>query len=492
MNVDVPVVNVDDLLPRCQFPPRGTALPCAFSGGPDSTALLVLARAAGCDVVAIHVDHGLRPTSATEARQAAALAAAIGVPFRARRVTIAPGPNLEARARAARRAALPDDAATGHTADDQAETVLINLLRGAGINGLAGMRAGPRHPLLALRRHETRALCESLGLTPVADPSNHDRRFVRNRVRDEVLPLLADVAGRDVVPLLARGAAVLAGDAHLLDELATSIDPTDARALAARATSARPPGAARLAHRRRRASARSRQRRARARGRQRRGARLRGRRRPAGRASPPAPHPDRSGACHHRTRWRSSSNLDRRYGQLRSRRRVALMATKLRGRWALGITPRHFTWILKDKLAICERPGGYGTNHRRVRRQEEIIWIRENGFGCVISIIPAPHNLHNYDELGVTSRHRPFNADDPDPWLRSFYRELHELLRNGTKVIVHGEEVGDRIVGIMGGYIRWEGLVDDDTAAITVTERIAGRQLDPFARNVILGATRLR
>ena len=57
------------------------------------------------------------------------------------------------------------------------------------------------------------------------------------------------------------------------------------------------------------------------------------------------------------------------------------MATRLRGRWALGITPRHFTWILKDKLAICERPGGYGENHRRVRRQEEIIWIRENGLG---------------------------------------------------------------------------------------------------------------
>ena len=59
-------------------------------------------------------------------------------------------------------------------------------------------------------------------------------------------------------------------------------------------------------------------------------------------------------------------------------------------------------------------------------------------------------------------------------------------------MIVHGEEVGDRIVGIMGGYIRWAGLVDDDTQAITITERIAGRQLDPFARDVILGATRLR
>ena len=76
------------------------------------------------------------------------------------------------------------------------------------------------------------------------------------------------------------------------------------------------------------------------------------------------------------------------------------MPPRLRGKWALGITPRNFTWFMKDKLAVCERPGGYGDNHRRVRRQEEIIWLRENGFGCVISIIPAPHNLHNYDELG--------------------------------------------------------------------------------------------
>ena len=70
--------------------------------------------------------------------------------------------------------------------------------------------------------------------------------------------------------------------------------------------------------------------------------------------------------------------------------------------------------------------------------------------------------------------------------------ELNELLKSNVKVIVHGEEVGDRIVGIMGGYIRWAGLVDDDTQAITVTERLAGRQLDPFARNIMMLAPNLR
>ena len=169
-----------------------------------------------------------------------------------------------------------------------------------------------------------------------------------------------------------------------------------------------------------------------------------------------------------------------------------MMAPRLRGKWAQGITPRHFIWILRDKLAICERPGGVGANHRRVRRQEEIIWLRENGFGCVISLIAAPHNLHNYDELGVAARHRPFNGEDLDRWLANFYSELDELLHAGTKVVIHGEEVGDRIVGVMGGYIRWCGLVDDGTKAIAVTERLAGRQLDPFARSVVLGAHLLR
>ncbi len=169
------------------------------------------------------------------------------------------------------------------------------------------------------------------------------------------------------------------------------------------------------------------------------------------------------------------------------------MPPRLRGKWALGITPRNFTWILKDKLAVCERPGGYGDNHRRVRRQEEIIWLRENGFSCVISIIPAPHNLHNYDELGLPYRHRPFNAaDDLAAWLKVFYSELHSMLAEGMKVVVHGEEVGDRIAGIMGGYIRWSGLVEDGSQAITITERIAGRQLDPFARELILMAHTLR
>jgi tRNA(Ile)-lysidine synthase len=205
---------------------------CAVSGGADSLALLVLAVEAGCQPTAIHVDHGLRPGSAAEAEVVRAAAERFGAGFRAERVVVAPGPNLEARARAARYSALPRGVLTGHTADDQAETVLLNLLRGAGLDGLAGMAPGG-HPLLVLRRAETRVLCADLGLEWVEDPSNVDPRHRRNRVRAELLPLLDAIVERDVAPVLARQASVLRAEAELLDELAAAVEVTDAGALAA-------------------------------------------------------------------------------------------------------------------------------------------------------------------------------------------------------------------------------------------------------------------
>lgn len=226
------MVEPAELLGRCTFPPPGALVTCAVSGGADSLALLALAVAAGCRVTAVHVDHGLRPGSADEADVVAAAAARMGAGFRAERVEVGPGPNLEARARAARYGALPPGALTGHTADDQAETVVLNLVRGAGLDGLAGM-SPTRRPILGLRRWETRALCRHQGLAVVDDPSNHDPAFRRNRIRAEVLPLLDDVAERDVAAVIARQAAVMGEEAAFLDSLAAALDPTDARALAA-------------------------------------------------------------------------------------------------------------------------------------------------------------------------------------------------------------------------------------------------------------------
>ncbi len=220
------------LLARCNFAPAGTAVTCAVSGGADSMALAALAVAAGLRVTVVHVDHGLRTGSSAEAAIVRANAELLGTAFRAEQVHLTDGPNLEARAREARYAVLPAGVLTGHTADDQAETVLLNLLRGAATSGVAGMRPGPHHPLLALRRSETAALCDALQLTVVHDPSNLDPRHLRNRVRSELLPLMAALSLRDPVPVLARQAALARDDDDLLDELAAALDPTDARALA--------------------------------------------------------------------------------------------------------------------------------------------------------------------------------------------------------------------------------------------------------------------
>ena len=180
----------------------------------------------------MHVDHGLRPGSADEALVVEAAAERFGAGFRAVRAEVAAGPNLEARARAARHAALPPGVLLGHTADDQAETVLLNLLRGAGLDGLSGFRP-EQHPIRRLRRADTHALCAHLGLRPVQDPTNTDPKFRRNRVRHELLPLLDAIAERDVAAVLARQADVLRDDGELLDQLASALDPPDAKALAA-------------------------------------------------------------------------------------------------------------------------------------------------------------------------------------------------------------------------------------------------------------------
>jgi tRNA(Ile)-lysidine synthase len=235
-----------ELLRRCRFPAAGTAVACGVSGGADSLALLALACEAGLEVTAIHVDHGARPGAAEdEAAVVADAAARFGARFERRRLDVAAGPNLEERWRDARRRALPPGTLTGHTADDRAETVLLNLLRGAGLDGLAGIRPGPTKPILALRRAETHALCADLGLHPVTDPTNVDPRFRRNRVRHELVPLLDAIAERDVAGLLVRQGDLLLDDAAFLDDLAAAVDPTDARAIAAA-----PPALARRAERR--------------------------------------------------------------------------------------------------------------------------------------------------------------------------------------------------------------------------------------------------
>ncbi len=87
----------------------------------------------------------------------------------------------------------------------------------------------------------------------------------------------------------------------------------------------------------------------------------------------------------------------------------------VKGRWAQGLEPRAFCWVIKDRLAASERPGGFARNHRKVRRQEELIWLIGHGFTHVLTILDSPHNLHAYEEAGVPHAHVPLGRHDEWP-----------------------------------------------------------------------------
>jgi tRNA(Ile)-lysidine synthase len=215
---------------------RGAHLLVAVSGGPDSTALLgalvELAAERGFVLTVGHVDHGLRGAeSAAERAGVEALGARLGVRVVTRTVQLVPGAGLEARARQARYHALGEmaDAAgatrivTGHTEDDQVETLLLRLLRGAGRRGLGGMR--PRRgrllrPLLRASRTDVRRFLAERGLPCALDRTNADLRHARNRVRRLLLPFLAAEFNPRLRPALARLADRLRDEDDLLAVLA--------------------------------------------------------------------------------------------------------------------------------------------------------------------------------------------------------------------------------------------------------------------------------
>lgn len=217
---------------------HGSTVIVALSGGADSLALAAAtafeAPKLRLRVVAVIVDHRLQDGSADAAAAAARHAESLGLEAHVVRVDVGSGGGPEAAAREARYGALraharTSDAAailTGHTLDDQAETVLLGLARGAGATSLQGMAEAADldgiallRPLLGVRRATTRAACAAEALTPWQDPHNADPRYARVRVRETVLPVLEAELGPGIAEALARTAAQLREDAEAFDEM---------------------------------------------------------------------------------------------------------------------------------------------------------------------------------------------------------------------------------------------------------------------------------
>ncbi|CCW34862.1 tRNA lysidine(34) synthetase TilS [Chthonomonas calidirosea] len=233
--------KVRKAITRYSMVQRGDTIVVGFSGGPDSTALLHALRLLQAEwdirLVAAHLHHGLRGTEADEDLSwVIAHCEAFGLELRYERADVAARRrrlklSLEQAAREMRYAFLQRVAkeegasriAVGHTLDDRVETVLMHLLRGAGMEGLVGFAAvqGPLiRPLYFVRREETKAFCAALEITPRCDSSNQSTEFLRNRIRLELLPLLKAYYSDHVEDALARMAELLAADNEVLESLA--------------------------------------------------------------------------------------------------------------------------------------------------------------------------------------------------------------------------------------------------------------------------------
>ncbi|HEX6843576.1 MAG TPA: tRNA lysidine(34) synthetase TilS [Actinomycetota bacterium] len=218
------------------FAPGDTVL-VSVSGGPDSVCLLYalwhLRRLLRIRLEAFTFDHRLRDDSATDVAYVRRVCSRLRVPCHPRVATDAParGASVEAWATTARMQAAHDvrreigaaTVAEAHTLDDQAETVLLNLVRGSGLDGLAGIWPGERgaalvQPLLAVTREEVESFCRALHLRPRRDPMNEDRRYLRTAIRLDVLPALEAATGRGVAATIARTADNLRADRRELVE----------------------------------------------------------------------------------------------------------------------------------------------------------------------------------------------------------------------------------------------------------------------------------
>ncbi|MBM3674243.1 MAG: hypothetical protein FJW88_04690 [Actinobacteria bacterium] len=161
--------------------------------------------------------------------------------------------------------------------------------------------------------------------------------------------------------------------------------------------------------------------------------------------------------------------------------------TALRGRWAQGLEPRFFCWVVKDRFAISERPGGFARSHRKVRRQEELIWLAQKDFTRVISLLNSPHNLRAYEDAGIACEQVPLGRhDELGERLPLIYESIARRLDVPCeKILVHHEEFGERLFGVVGGYLLYAGLVSEGPHAILLAERLTGRELGSVGREIV-------
>lgn len=152
-----------------------------------------------------------------------------------------------------------------------------------------------------------------------------------------------------------------------------------------------------------------------------------------------------------------------------------------------GLEPRGFRWVIAGRLAISERIGGYGFQHRRVRREEEITWLAEHGINAVLSLLPGNQNQAAYENAGFSFSMHPIEGelDDRDEVSRVFATMDEALRPPGAAVLIHRDTIDDLLAGLLAGYLVHSRLVRDPIIATDVIQKIVGRPIGPEGRRLI-------
>lgn len=158
-----------------------------------------------------------------------------------------------------------------------------------------------------------------------------------------------------------------------------------------------------------------------------------------------------------------------------------------------GLKPRDFVWVITGRLAVSQRIGGYGFQHRRVRREEEIIWLRDNAkINTLVSLLTGNQNISAYEEAGFAVTHEPLHADlkiasDVPRVLKAISAALAPA---NAVVLIHRDLVDETLAGLLAAYLISSGMVGDPIKAAAVIQEILGRPLGPEARTMMSVAVR--
>jgi hypothetical protein len=152
-----------------------------------------------------------------------------------------------------------------------------------------------------------------------------------------------------------------------------------------------------------------------------------------------------------------------------------------------GLKPRGFVWVIADRLAVSERIGGIGFQHRRVRRDEEIAWLTDEAhITAVVTLLAGNQNVFAYVEAGLVTLPVPIQGEVTRSSCQAVYAALDEALAPpAARVLIHREVVDDEMAGLLGGYLGHSGLLDDPVLAVAVIQEILGRPLGPIGRALV-------